>query len=398
MHPHLEDFLSAAERAELEQPTGQAVGLPGRLYAAPEFFELERQTLIRRTWMAVAVASELPNSGDVQPVSAVGWSLVLVRDMSGELNVFHNICRHRGTAVVTGAAEQQRVLQCPWHGWCYELDGTLRGTPEIGGVGQHESDGVDKTRHGLAQVRSEVWLDIVFVNLDGKAPPLNVYLGAFNRRFESVDFSSLKRAGTWSMTYPCNWKLAVESGIEDYHLPHLHPLITDGPVRGDRSVMESDDDVFFLCGEVSRSQWAEGRGGDNLPALPAIPGLQGDDAVTLFFGHLFPTVVMGMLPDSLYFGIWLPDGPHRTSLTFHHYFVAEGATGPALEPTRSHIISSLQEIFSQDVPVVAATQTRAAERDALGISQRFSPYWETVVHAFQKTVIKNIAESSDRDS
>ena len=393
MHRSLEEFLSAAERAELERPTGEAIGLPGRLYASEEFFELERQTVFRRTWMAVAVASELPNAGDVLPVSAADWSLVLVRDTNDELNVFHNICRHRGTAVVTVAAEQQRVLRCPWHGWCYELDGTLRSTPEIGGVAKHESDGIDKAHHGLVRVRSQVCFDIVFVNLDGEAPPLDDYLGAFHRRFETVGFSSLKRAGSWSMTYPCNWKLAVESGIEDYHLPHLHPLITDGPIRGDSTVIENDD-VFFLCGEVSRSQWAEGRGGGDLPALPAIPGLQGDDAVTLFFGHLFPSVVMGMLPDSLYFGIWLPDGPQRTNLTFHHYFVAEGATDPALEPTRSHIIKSIQEVFSQDVPVVAATQARAAARDELNISQRFSPYWEGLVHAFQKSVVKKIAESA----
>ena len=319
---------------------------------------------------------------------------MLVRGHHGELNVFHNICRHRGTAVVTGGAEQQRVLQCPWHGWCYELDGTLRGTPEIGGVGKHETDGVNKANHGLARVRSRVWLDVVFVNLGGQAPPLDVYLQAANRRFESVHFSSLGHAGSWSTAYPCNWKLALESGIEDYHLPFLHPTITDGPVRSDRSVIEDVDEVFFLCGEVSRSQWAEGRGGDNLPALPTIPGLKGDDAVTLFFANLFPFAVMGMSPDSLYFGIWLPDGPHRTSLTFHHYFVAEGATDPALEPTRSHIMKSVQEVISQDVPIVAAAQARAAERDALDISQRFSPYWETLVHGFQKSVIKSIAESA----
>ena len=347
MHGKLEDFLSVAERAELERPTGEALGLPGRLYVSEEFFELERQTLFRGTWMAVAAASQLPNPGDVLPVSAAGWLLVVVRDTYGELNVFHNICRHRGTAVVTGAAEQQRVLRCPWHGWCYELDGTLLGTPEIAGVGKHESAGIDKADHGLVRVRSQIWCDMVFVNLDGQAPALNDYLGAFHRRFESVAFSSLKRASSWSTSYPCNWKLAVESGIEDYHLPHLHPLITDGALRGDSTVIENDDDVFFLCGEVSRAQWAEGRGGDDLPALPAIPGLKGDDAVTLFFGHLFPSVVMGLLPDSLYFGIWLPDGPQRTNLTFHHYFVAEGATDPALESTRSHIIESVQEILAK---------------------------------------------------
>ena len=166
MHGKLEDFLSVAERAELERPIEEARGLPGRLYVSEEFFELERQTLFRGTWMAVAAASQVPNPGDVLPVSVAGWLLVVVRGTHGELNVFHNICRHRGTAVVTGAAEQQRVLRCPWHGWCYELDGTLLGTPEIEGVGKHESAGIDKADHGLVRVRSQIWCDFRIISFE----------------------------------------------------------------------------------------------------------------------------------------------------------------------------------------------------------------------------------------
>ena len=205
----------------------------------------------------------------------------------------------------------------------------------------------------------------------------------------------MHRVNSWTTAYPCNWKLTVESGLESYHLPFLHPLTTGGNWRGEQSKMETDDVAYFCCGEVSRSQWAEGRGANDLPRLPSIPGLQSDDACSLFFLNLFPSAVIGMVPDSLYLGIWLPDGHARTSLSFHHYFAAEGATAERYQPTRDSIIASMHEVFSQDVSVVQAAQIRAASRDELGIHPNFSPFWETLVHGFQKNVVRHIEGSAN---
>lgn len=390
MSVDLSDWLSTAEQEALQRPTGEASGLPGRVYSDPAFLELERKTLFRTTWVAAAVASQLPEAGDALPVDVAGWSLLLVRNRTGEIKAFHNICRHRNAAVVPAPARKLAGLRCPWHGWTYDLDGTLKGTPEFGGVGVHETAALNRARLNLVPVRTAQWFDIVFVNIGGEAPPLETYLSSFLERFKDVEFDSLTRAGSWETTYPCNWKLAVESGIEDYHLPFLHPSITNGAVRGERSIMESDDDISFICGEVSQSQWAEGRGAGNLPRLPPIPGLQDDDRFTLFFLNLFPSAVIGMVPDSLYIGIWLPVDHQRTSLVFHHYFAGPGATDESYRPTRGNIISGVQEIFSQDTPVVEAVQRGARTRDDLDIGAHFSPFWETLIHDFQKTVVKHI--------
>ena len=233
----------------------------------------------------------------------------------------------------------------------------------------------------------------MFVQFDGEAPPLDQHLSVSKQRFETIDFDPLRWACSWSTSCPCNWKLAVESGIEDYHLPSLHPLVTDGASRSDHSKMESDGEAFFNCVEVSRAPWTEGRGADNLPRLPPIPRLAGDDAYTLFFLNLFPCAVIGMVPNSLYVGIWLPDGHERTSLTFHYCFVGKSASNTHHQPARDDIVSGVREVFSQNIPVVGAAQRHAHTRDELGIRSKLSPFWKTLVHGFQKTVIRHIEKA-----
>ena len=240
-------------------------------------------------------------------------------------------------------------------------------------------------------MRTGQWFDLVFVNIAGDAAPLEEFLSSFIARYGGFGFEHAYHGGSWSTTYPCNWKIAVESGIEDYHLPFLHPAITNGSIRSDLSVVDTDPDCYFSVYEVSEKQWAEGRGANNLPKLPLLPGLTGPDAHTLFFMNIFPSAVMGITPDSLYVGIWLPDGVERTSLTFHHYFVDEGAADELYQPTRDFVIENVREVFSQDVPVVKRVQQRASGRDELDIRTRFSPFWETAVHQFQKLVVKSVA-------
>lgn len=157
--------------------------------------------------------------------------------------------------------------------------------------------------------------------------------------------------------------------------------------------MESDSEVFLKCAEVSRALWAEGRGADSLPRLPPIPRLAGDDAYALFFLNLFPSAVIGMVPNSLYVGICLPGGHERTLLTFHCCFVGKSASNTHHQPVRDDIVSGVREVFSQNIPVVGAAQRHAHTRDELGIRSKLSPFWKTLVQGFQKTVIRHLEKA-----
>ena len=149
--------------------TEKVEGLPGKFYGA-SFFEEERNRLFPRLWCAVGVASEIAHSGDAVPVDLAGWPVVLVRDHSGEVRAFHNICRHRGMSLLQEKVNGLEAFSCPWHAWRYGLNGHLLNTPRVGGETTHTQDGLDSSDLGLLPIRVAQWQDMIFVNLDGKAP------------------------------------------------------------------------------------------------------------------------------------------------------------------------------------------------------------------------------------
>ena len=70
-----------------------------------------------------------PATGSVFDI--VGERAVIVRGKDGIVRAFHNVCRHRGSRVVAGdKGHCKSAMVCPFHGWSYNLDGTLAGGAE----------------------------------------------------------------------------------------------------------------------------------------------------------------------------------------------------------------------------------------------------------------------------
>ena len=217
--------------AALYRPVEEAEGLPGNVYTDPGFWELEREHYFSRTWMACAFLNDVPEPGDVYPVSIGGWELLVTRDASRVVHVFHNLCAHRGMRVVDCAGNVGLRMRCPWHSWAYDLEGKLVATPNLGGIGANEASGFDRSALGLREVRSETWLNFVFVNIDGKAPSLEEHLAPVVERVAAYDLSLLAAGpARTEFEFHGNWKLAYEGGVEDYHIPWIHTNL--GPHTG----------------------------------------------------------------------------------------------------------------------------------------------------------------------
>ena len=154
----------------VDRPIAEARGLPNEAYVSSAYFQRERDTLFGRTWTCIGFASDLPEGTYAKPVSMMGLPLLILKDQTGGIRVFHNVCSHRGQLLVQEERPVRGVLRCPYHSWTYDLRGALKGTPHIGGHGVHQAEGFDCADHGLKPVRSEVWLDMIFVNLSGDAP------------------------------------------------------------------------------------------------------------------------------------------------------------------------------------------------------------------------------------
>ena len=103
-------------------------GLPGWTYFNSDLFEMEAETLFRRHWQLVCHVSDLPEKGQFLTFDLVDERAIVIRGDDGVVRAFHNLCRHRGSRVVSEESGVcKNTIVCPFHGWSFNLDGTLRG-------------------------------------------------------------------------------------------------------------------------------------------------------------------------------------------------------------------------------------------------------------------------------
>jgi len=199
-------------------PLTEASTIPAPWYVDPRIGELENQTVFSGTWQMVGRTDQVEKPGQFVTASVAGEPIVVVRGNDGMLRGFYNVCRHHAAAVVTEACGQATILHCPYHGWNYGLDGSLKGMPEFDGV-----KNFDRQQNGLVPVKADVWEKFVFVNLDPRAAPLQQFLGGLVKRVAPLGVSKLHYFDTRSYDIHCNWKVFVDNYLDGgYHVPHLH--------------------------------------------------------------------------------------------------------------------------------------------------------------------------------
>ncbi|MGO4755758.1 SRPBCC family protein, partial [Streptomyces sp. 2MCAF27] len=193
---------------------------------SPEFYELERDAIFRRTWLNDWRVEQLPRKGSyfTKELDAARASVVVVRGSDGEVRAFHNVCRHRGNKLVWDDYPREetkgtcRAFTCKYHAWRYDLEGKLTFVQQ-----ESEFFDIDKSKYGLLPVRTEVWEGFVFVNLDpDNTPPLRDYLGKFAQGIEGYPFHKLTQVHKYRAEIGSNWKLFIDAFAEFYHAPILH--------------------------------------------------------------------------------------------------------------------------------------------------------------------------------
>ena len=396
----VEDFVSDEAIAGLYRPVEDAEGLPGNVYTDPAFWELEREHYFSRTWMACAFLNDVPEPGDVYPVSVGGWELLVTRDANRAVHVFHNLCAHRGMRVVDCAGNVGSRMRCPWHSWAYDLEGKLVATPNLGGIDKSEAPGFDRPALGLREVRSETWLNFVFVNIDRKAPPLQEHLAPVLERVAAYDLSQLAAGpARTEFEFHGNWKLAYEGGVEDYHIPWIHTNLgshtgtyhieADGGQTyvgiSSRRVLDNPED---RRGAAFRGTGKKGE----LPVFPHLGDTPPDDGLGWETVLLFipPSAVLAVLANHFATRMFVPVAVNRTIHRIAPMFVGEGASDPAFEANRDLVLKGWRRVAEEDAPLVGALQQQHRLRQELAMPTRFSPFWESSVLRFQQLVVERL--------
>lgn len=178
-------------------------------YLNQERFEAEC-ALIRRYPTPFCPSAALPEQGSYLARMAAGNPIVVTRDSDGAVRAFLNACRHRGMQVAEGSG-CAKALSCPYHGWTYGLDGSLKGIP-----GQSGFPELARSEYGLKAVSAIERGGIIYVQQEGDIDP---------RRFtHALDYFSPDQPlfDQKVLTDSANWKLLYETLMEGYHIKSLH--------------------------------------------------------------------------------------------------------------------------------------------------------------------------------
>ncbi len=213
--PSVEQILAIYDD---QAPLAEASTIPAPWYVDERIAELERLNVFGRTWQLVARTDQVEKPGQFVSTILAGEPIVVVRGNDEVLRAFYNVCRHHAAAVVTQPCGETSLLHCPYHGWNYGLDGSLKGMPEFEGV-----KNFDRGKNGLVPVRVETWECFVFVNLDPAAQSLRGFLGGLVPRIAPLGISKLHHFDRKTYNIACNWKVFVDNFLDGgYHVPHLH--------------------------------------------------------------------------------------------------------------------------------------------------------------------------------
>jgi phenylpropionate dioxygenase-like ring-hydroxylating dioxygenase large terminal subunit len=279
--------------------------LPFDWYSNPDVLRLERERIFRSAWQYAGRADQVAEPGSFLTCNAVGVPVVVVRDKEGSLRAFLNVCRHRGSVVCEGEGSRE-TLQCPYHAWTYNLDGSLRAAPRT-----EREEGFDKSQLGLVQVQVDAWGPFLFVNVDPGAPPLAEHLGELPELVTAagLDLGSLRFLHRATAEYEANWKICCENFLECYHCQVAHPAFSKVvDVSVDAYVLEQSATFSTQYGPV-REVWK----GEFDPRGPVERGQ---------FHFLWPNITINIMPGqpNVSIGPVVPLAAERTG-RFLDYFV-----------------------------------------------------------------------------
>ncbi len=201
--------------------------LEARYYTDPDIYAQEIWGLFARTWQFAGHSSRLREPGDYFTFEIAGENLFCVMGRDGVIRTFYNVCQHRAHQLVEGEG-RTRVIVCPYHAWTYELTGQLRSGPNIGSV-----PGFNRSEICLSEVRTELFLGFVFVNLDMQAQPMDSLYPGVRQELEAFvpHYAELEPIEWVKVPERCNWKVSVENYSECYHCSLNHQTFSTGVVK-----------------------------------------------------------------------------------------------------------------------------------------------------------------------
>ena len=354
-----EELLASLEASS--QGVAEAVTLPPALYTSEEVLEFERDAIYAREWLCVGRAERIPEPGDWFTVNIAREPIIVVRDKEGDVRAMSAVCQHRAMQVCEGEGNTT-TFKCPYHHWIYGLDGRLLGAPAM-----ERTENFEKSDWGLPQMRVELWMGFIFVNLDADAAPLSPTLERYSKYLVNYDLENAVCPGTFTLEdMPWNWKVMFENFNDGYHANRLHQYVQDfcpSNLSAFPEPWSDDSNVIFRT-----SGYTHLDGGFNAThrvIMPVYPDLTEEERSRSTFAPVPPTLCFGTAPDQCFFFLVRPKTAQTIDVEIGYIFHPSALEDPLFEEKVILSDAGVQVFVHQDQDATTKVQ--------MGLNSRFAP-------------------------
>ncbi len=188
-------------------------------YTCPDFAEREWENMWTKVWVIAGREADIPNAGDYLRFDLGRESFIVVRQASGEISAFYNLCHHRGNQLVFEPFGNVKSFKCKFHDWEWAVDGRLKGYKDPGSF----KPGVMDDKPPLTPVMCDTWGGFVFITMNEDPMPLLDYLGPFPAQLAGYHFEDMRPVVDADSEWQANWKVGLDAFMEGYHISSIHP-------------------------------------------------------------------------------------------------------------------------------------------------------------------------------
>ena len=363
----------AAFSFEVDPDICSASTPPSRLYTDPAVYELARERIFTRSWQMIADFDDVRIPGQVWPFTllegCLNEPLVLTRGFDDRVHCVSNVCTHRGYRVCEHAGAQ-KSLRCRYHARRFALDGTFEHMPEFEQTANFPSES-----DNLPTTTLESWGRFWFTSLKAPTATFAEWIAPIVERVGWLPAHEYKFHPQRSRDYlvQCNWALYCENYLEGFHIPFVHPSLSDVVEYG------SYRTELFRWGNV---QIGLSKGAAPVFTPPA-DSLEHGQEVAGYYFWLFPNLMLNFYPWGVSINIVKPLAVDRTRVSFLTYVGDEskldGGAG-----------AELDRVEREDESVVELVQKGVTSR--LYDRGRYSPTREQGTHHFHRLLAETLSD------
>lgn len=291
-------------KAMAATPFDQARSMPVSVYTSQAFLQREHDDVFGREWICVGRASTLAEAGDYLTYELAGQPIMVLREADGSLRAQSNVCLHRMSTLLEGRGKTSSIV-CPYHGWTYNLDGSLRGAAAM-----NNNKGFCKNSYKLPAIRCEEWLGWIMITLNPDAESVGDRLAGVETLIADYEMENYTEVFHETFEWDTNWKVLAENFMESYHLPVCHR----GTIGGLSKLEEMDcppGEAAFNYHTILKD--------DTLKIALAHPNntrLQGDWRRTTVLLAIYPSFLITLTPGYFWYLSLHPRGVGRVHVEF----------------------------------------------------------------------------------